>query len=179
MQENNRIKFSGTSYFNVTNVFGTPPLNAEGQELTAYPNIYMNSVFTDGSVGYNNSETSTYYKQTVDRRGLNYELNDGIVTLYLRNPNIFANRTFPTNTEFGNTFTYLWYVVNLGTSGVNTIVNKVKLLSYSVVTREDIPYVGNTEPLYLELTVLGNKEDIQILLKEYDEFDSVKKENYF
>jgi len=179
VQQNNRTKFSSLAYFNITNVYGSIPLNADGAELTAYPTIYLNSAFNDGSIGLNNTETSTYSKQTLNRRGQKFGLDDGIITLYLRDPANYASRSFPTDSEFGTTFTKLWYVVNLGSSAAATIAKSVDVLSYSVVKRPDIPYVGTTEPNYLELTVVGNKEDIQIFLKEYDDFDTIKRRKLF
>jgi len=179
VQKNNRSKFSSLSYFNISNVYGSMPLNADGQELTAYPTIYLNSTFNDGSVGLNNTETSTYIKQTLNRRGQKFGLDDGIITLYLSDPANFASRTFPTDSEFGSTFTKLWYVVNLGTSAAATIARSVDVLSYSIVKRPEIPYSGTVEPNYLELTVIGNKEDLQFFLKEYDDFDTVKRRKLF
>lgn len=178
-QKNNRAKFSSLSYFNISNVYGSIPLNADSQELTAYPTIYLNSTFNDGSVGLNNTETSTYIKQTLNRRGQKFGLDDGIMTLYLLDPANFASRTFPSDAEFGTTFTKLWYVVNLGSSAAATIARSVDVLSYSIVKRPDIPYAGTTEPNYLELTIVGNKEDLQIFLKEYDDFDTVKRRKLF
>lgn len=58
-KEDVRIKSSSLSYFNTTNVYGSIPLNADGQELSAYPTIELNSTFTDGTIGYNNTETSS------------------------------------------------------------------------------------------------------------------------
>ena len=179
VQKNNRLKFSPLSYFNVSNVYGSIPLNADGQELTAYPTVYMNSVFNDGSVGLNNIESLTAAKQTIQRRGLKYSLDDGIMTIYLSDPANFATRTFPTDSEFGNTFAKLWFVVNLGSSAAATIARSVDVLSFSVVKRPDIPYTGTTEPNYLELTILGNKEDLQVFFKEYDDFDTVKRRKVF
>lgn len=54
-----RIKSTSLSYFNITNTYGSIPVNSEGQELTAYPNVELNCVFTDGSIGYNNTEKSS------------------------------------------------------------------------------------------------------------------------
>jgi len=179
VQQNNRTKFSSLSYFNVTNVHGSVPLNADGAELTAYPTLFLNSTFNDGSVGLNNTEISTYSKQTINRRGQKFGLDDGIVTLYLRDPANYATRTFPTDATFGTTFTDLWFVVSLGSTAIQTIVRNIKLLSYSVVKRPEIPYTGTTEPNYLELTVSANKEDIQFFLKEFDEFDTVKRRKLF
>jgi hypothetical protein len=59
IKDDTRLKATGLSYFNLRNVYGSIPVNADGQELTAYPTIQLNSVFNDGSIGYNNTETTT------------------------------------------------------------------------------------------------------------------------
>ena len=177
--DNNEIKTTSLAYFNVTNVFGSVPLNVFGQDLTAYPNVYLNSVFNDGTIGLNNTEKATDPKQTVNRRSLSFGLDDGIMTICLKNPSSFGSRTFPSPTEFNTSFQKLWYVVSLGVSSVNTVARSVNVLSYSIVTRKDIPYSGNTPPSYLELTVYGDKQDLQNFLVEYDEYDPTKRRLLF
>lgn len=172
-----RIKTSSLSYFNVTNVCGSVPLNAEGQELTAYPSIELNSVFTDGSIGYNNTESSTSTeKQTVVRRAKKYTVDDGIITIYLANPgNYSPSRGMPTPSTFGTSLTKLWYVSNKGSTFATTTAKSVDLLSYSLVKRPFDISPNSPEVDYLELTVVGDKEDLQNLFKEYDDTDLVAK----
>ena len=250
IKDDTRLKATGLSYLNLRNVYGSIPVNADGQELTAYPTVQLNSIFNDGSIGYNNTETLTGYgaaattaitngtvtnvtitnqgsgyttapsvsiaspasggtqaygianisadgkltgvtisnpgsgytsaptisftdtsKQTVSRRSKKFTTDSGVVTLYLPNPGNYASRTFPTATEFGSTFTTLWYVVNKGTSPATTTVRSLELLSYSIVKRPFDISVSATTIDFLEITVAGNKEDIYTLLREYDDSD--------
>ena len=76
--DNVTLKSKGLPTFNVTNVFGSVPLNKEGSELTAYPDVFLYSTFNDGSVGLNGTELPTDHRQTIDRRGLSFGVNDGI-----------------------------------------------------------------------------------------------------
>jgi len=267
-KEDNKIRLNSLSYFNISNVYGSIPLNAEGQDLTAYPTVYLNSVYNDGSLGFNNTELSTSEKQTISRRNSLYSIDDGIITLTLDNPSKFSSASFPTSTSFGTTFATLWYVVNKGTAPASTTVRSLELLSYSVVERPfditnatlgSITAINTISPAdtarnagtytinandytttgigfgatftiiidsagaagvqltnggtnftaletftiqaskiggaganltfkvatissttsYLELTVRGNKEDLYVFLKEYDDSDSSKKRKLF
>jgi hypothetical protein len=136
LKEDNRIKINSLAYFNVTNTYGSIPLNAEGQELTAYPTVYLNTTYNDGSIGSNNTESITNKKQTVSRRNKTYSVDDGVVTLTLDNPGKFSSASFPTASTFGTSvFNELWYVVNKGTAPATTTVRSLELLSYSVVER--------------------------------------------
>jgi hypothetical protein len=179
VKEDVRIKSTSLSYFNVTNVYGSIPVNSEGQELTAYPTVYLNSVFNDGSIGSNNTESTSSSKQTVSRRGVKFGLNDAVITLYMPNPGNYSSTTFPTPTTFGTSFTTLWYVVNLGTTPASTTVRSVSVLSYSIVKRPFDIGIDSTNTDYLELTVVGNKEDIYFFLKEYDDNDAAKRRKLF
>jgi hypothetical protein len=182
----NRIKIKNLPSYNITNVYGSIPLNSEGSSLTAYPTIYLNQVFTDGSLGFNNSElgagaTQTEtdsnlrtYKQTTDRRGKQFTENDGIKTLYIQ---LNTLKAFPTDSNFGKTpsdpnengtssgFDKLWYIKTRGTSST---AKSVDLLAFRIVTRSDL--TGASE--YLELTISGEKYDVEELLREYDDGDT-------
>ena len=86
-----RLKTQGLPTYNVTNVYGTVPLNAQagiinspGTDLTAYPNVFLCSTFNDGSIGLNNSEGDTDIKQTLDRRGKFLDVNAATKTIYLK-----------------------------------------------------------------------------------------------
>lgn len=178
-REDVRVKSNSLSYFNITNVYGSIPLNADGQELTAYPTLFLNSAFNDGSIGNNNTELDTEAKQTLTRRNKKFTINDGIVTLYLENPGNFASRTFPSPSTFGGSFNKIWYIVSLGTSPATTIVRSAEVLSYSVVKKPYDVSVGSPNSDFLELTVVANKEDIQNFLKEYDDQDLAKRRKLF
>ncbi len=279
-KNDNRIKLNSLSYFNVTNVHNSVALNTVGSDLNGYSTVFLSSTFTDGAIGYNNSESSSDDRQTLVRRGVGFKLDSkqtntgeedffglssGIVTLYLANPGNYGTRSFPTSSSFGSSLTSLWYVSSLGPSAASTVSRKLTLLSYSRVKRPDIIQflpgsiltltssgTGSTGPsvtytnvsptstsgsgtgalftvvktsgvytVYvayggtgyavgdtitiegsvlggsgtnnlnitvtglvpsddiLELTVLGNKLDIQNLLKEYDEIDPSKRKKLF
>ena len=177
-KDNNLVKLSSLASFSISNVYNSVPLNSEGQELTAYPTIFLNNIFNDGTIGYNNTELPTDKKQTLQRRGRGYSIDDAIITLYLENPGSFASRTFPTDEEFGNSIKELWYIISLGASAGTTIVEKVELLSYSIIKRPEFnPNSPDIE--YLELTVKGNKQNILFFMKEYDENDVLKRRKLF
>ena len=78
-----RLKTTGLPTYRITNTSGSTPLNADGSDLTAYPNIFLSSVFNDGSIGLNGSESVNDSKQTKSRRGLFFDQNKGIKTVYV------------------------------------------------------------------------------------------------
>ena len=78
-----RLKTSGLPTYRITNTYGSTPLNADGGDLTAYPNVFLSSVFNDGSIGLNGTEGSNDSKQTVSRRGSFFDQNKGIKTVYV------------------------------------------------------------------------------------------------
>ena len=82
-RDNISIKTKGTTGFNITNVYNSVPLNAEGADLTAYPTIFLNSTYSDGTIASNDLEASTNYLQTVDRRGKTFDKDSAIKTIYL------------------------------------------------------------------------------------------------
>mgnify|MGYP003304846456 FL=1 len=43
--DNVNLKSKGLPSFSVTNVFGSVPLNKEGSDLTAYPDVFLYSTF--------------------------------------------------------------------------------------------------------------------------------------
>ena len=79
--ENVNLKSKGLPTFNVTNVYGSVPLNKEGSDLTAYPDVFLYSTFNDGTVGLNNTENPADHRQTVNRRGTNFSVDHGIKTV--------------------------------------------------------------------------------------------------
>jgi len=164
-KNDNKLKLSGLSSYYVTNAFGSVSLNSEGQYLSAYPQLYMYSVFGDGSLGYSNTETATAYKQTLNRRTVSqdkiFNTSTGIQTIYIE---LAGGNLIPTNATFGSTFNTLYFVTTKGLTPATTIVSSVDVLSFSSVTRSDIS-PGIT---YLELTVYGKKIELNAFFKEYD-----------
>lgn len=177
-RNNNRIKVKNIPSYNVTNVYNSIALNSVGQDLISYPTLYLNSVFNDGTLGFNNTESSTDYKQTVNRRGKSFSLNDGIKTLYIQ---LGAGKQSPTdanlNTYFINStnltngvdYPALWYIKTRasGTS-TTTTANPIEIIGFNLIERPDI-----TPNTIVELTVRGNKYDLQELLIEYDSEDII------
>lgn len=171
-----RVKIRSIPSYNITNVYSSISLNSEGTDITAYPTIYHNLVYNDGSVGTSNTEPSTSLKQTRDRRGEVFTTDDGIKTIYLQlgpaqalpSPTSFPGNG--TNNVFG-TEQKLWYVKTWSlASGLNNTVESVEVLSYSIVVRDDILDIS-TGAQFVELTVKGNKKDLDLLFKEYDSED--------
>jgi hypothetical protein len=157
----NRIKISGLPSYNITNVYGTVPLNSEGTSLTAYPSVYLCNSFNDGSIGFNGngSTSNNIFQQTINRRGQTFTSEQGIKTIYVK----LGSGVIPSNGSFVSS--PLYYVKTRGTSGT---VNSVNVISFKAVTRTDIGYSGQI----LELTVLGNKSDLEKLFVEYDDGDT-------
>ena len=172
-RDNVTIKGSGLSTFNISNVYGSIPLNAEGSELTAYPNIYFYSVFNDGSVGTNNTELPTDYKQTIDRRGQQYQYtgSDDVVfnnediaikTIYLDARALDKPFASITDSNFQTTYGTLWF---RKTFVQPFEVDSVKVLSRSLVERPDI----STGTSFLELTIYGRKDHLYTYFREYQD----------
>jgi len=263
-REDIRLKTSGLPTYRVNNTFGTVPLNAEGAELTAYPNVFLCANFNDGTIGLNDSELDSADKQTSNRRGQYFDADAGIKTIYIQingsyNVNSIggavagpigtyigngvadANRTTGTYTGVATTSTgsgtgatfdvtvdsngfpnitianagtgYLfndtvviadsvlgsggganitltingisgstpdnetrlkaleeiWYVVSHGDASTPKIVDSVKSIGLSLVSR--IESNPDTDFKYLELTITGNKKNLDKLFKEYDDGD--------
>ena len=176
VRDNINIKTNSLSSFNITNVYGSVPLNSEGSELTAYPTIFLNSVYNDGTIGSNDLETSTNYLQTLERRGKSFGKDDAIKTIYLFSdldlglidessikPNTPADRADLKNIYFVQTRT--------STNAVST-VKSVDTISYAKITR---PEVGDVNAQYLQLTVAGRKDYLDNLFIEYDDNVSTRR----
>lgn len=159
-KENNRIKVTQLSGFNVSNVYNSVPLNAEGEDLNGYPDIYLNSVFNDGAIGFNNVATK------FNRRGLKFTADQGIRTIYLKLGG--DNPTYPDDSILG---TDLWFVIQKGNSAATVSSESVKILSYNIVKRPEIS--NDTVTNYVEYVVVGNKAYLS-LLKDYDEENGSK-----
>ena len=171
-QDNISIKGRGVSDFKITNVYNSIPLNSEGSELTAYPDVYFNSVFNDGSIGLNGSES--VYKKTISRRGESYSYNDenityqnediGILTIYLAKEQIEnAGTEAQSGINFSNFVDVLSSYNTLYYRKSETLVSSVRTLAASTITR---PEIG--PGLFLELTVYGDKQDLYTYFREYN-----------
>ena len=177
-KDNNRIKVKNIPSYNITNVYNSIALNSVGQDIISYPTLYLNSVFNDGSLGFSDTENAGSYKQTVNRRGKSFGINDGIKTIYIQlgaganaptNQNLSTYFVNSSNTSLGITYPALWYIKTRGTgSNTTTTANSLEILAFSLVSRPDI-----TSNTLVELTIRGNKYDLQELLIEYDAEDII------
>jgi hypothetical protein len=170
-RSNVTIKSSGLSEFKITNVYGSVPLNAEGADLTSYPTVYLNCVFNDGTYGLNGIDNEANTFKTIDKRGVNFSFVDtevgaldrtdiGIKTIYI---DVRTTTSFATLDNLSE----LWFVKTRSDEGTVSTVGYGKVLSYSVVKRPDID--TNPDKNYVELTVYGRKDLLDIYLKEYDD----------
>ena len=163
-RDNVTLKSKGLSNFKLTNVFGSVPLNTVGDELTAYPNVYLNCTFNDGTIGLNNQESATYFKQTVDRRSTKFELSDAIKTIYVQKAGEFP----ADESEYPST---LWFVKTRSGSTPSS-AGSVKVIGHSAVTRPEVLDAPGQQ--YIEFTVLGPKSLLDSYLLEYDDGGSGK-----
>ena len=163
-----RLKTQGLPTYKITNTYGTIPLNAEGSELTAYPNVFLCSNFNDGSIGLNNTEGVNDYKQTLNRRGTFFNVNSGIKTIYVNIDSYHAN-TYSTLTDanFESTLGTLWFVQTRTDVGEPSVVNSVKSLSFSKVNRIEVN--SSSGVTFLELTITARKDILDTYFLEYDE----------
>jgi hypothetical protein len=174
-RDNVVLKTKGVSEFKVTNLYGTIPLNDEGQDLTSSPTIYLNSVFNDGSVGFNGTENDLNSKQTVNRRGQGFEVGYGIKTIYIQVTNTLTPLSALNDNNFTSLLNDLWFV-KTRTEGEPSLVDYVTPIAYSKVIKKEID--ENAE--FLELTVYGATNLLDLYLKEYeDEASSKLRSVYF
>jgi len=156
VRDNVNIRSTGLASFTLTNVFNTLPLNAEGADLTAYPTVYLNSTYNDGTVGYNNNEADTDYIQTIDRRGLGFDKDYGIKTVYLTSSisgavgtDSIVNPTGATAHDLRN----IWFVTSRTASNGVADVASVQTIGLATVVR---PELGTTA--CLQLVLYGRKD---------------------
>ena len=168
--DNVTLKTKGLPTFSVTNVYGSVPLNKEGADLTAYPYIYLHSTFNDGSIGLNDSESSTDHRQTLDRRGQAFGLNDGVKTITLQVTSTTNPLGSITDGTFENLLGTLYFIKSRGDGGAATSIGTVKSISYATINR---PLINPSPAVqFLELTIVGNKDELELIMKEYDLGDS-------
>ncbi len=178
-REDIRLKTQGLPTYKVTNTYGTVPLNAEGAELNAYPNVFLCSSFNDGSIGLNNTESTTASKQTLDRRGQFIDTNYGIKTIYL-SIEAASITTFNSLSDgnFESTFpTGLWFIQTRTDLGEPSVANFVTPIAFSKVNRIEVN--SNTSVQFLELTVVGRKDYLDQYFLEYDDGDADKYRKVF
>ena len=133
--DNVNLKSRGLPSFSVTNVYGSVPLNKEGSDLTAYPDIFLYSTFNDGSVGLNNTELSTDHRQTISRRGLTFTPNDGIKTITLQITNTTTLIGAVTDATFQSQFGTLYFVKTRSDLGTPTAIGSFKTLSFATTNK--------------------------------------------
>ena len=175
--DNVTLKSRGLPSYSITNVYGSVPLNKEGSDLTAYPDVFLYSTFNDGSIGLNNTELSTEHRQTIDRRGLTFTPNDGVktITLQITSPTTLIGAV--TDATFQSQFGELFYIKTRSDLGTPTAVGTVKTLSFATTNK---PLINPSESVqFLEVTVFGPKNELEALLLEYDLSDTEYKRKIF
>lgn len=160
LKEKNRIKVESLSYFNVTNVYNSIPLNSEGEDLNSYPTVYLNAAFNDGRNGFvNQYRNASGTILPYSRRGQEFTTDDGIRTIYV---DLNGDQpVYPTDSILG---TKLWFVVAKSPTTTSTpnVVSSATVLDYKIVKRPEI-----SSKDYVELVLLGKKSELA-LLKEFD-----------
>nr|BAR29127.1 strucutural protein [uncultured Mediterranean phage uvMED] len=175
--DNVTLKSRGLPSYCITNVYGSVPLNKEGSELTAYPDVFLYSSFNDGSIGLNNTELTTDHRQTIDRRGKFFSADDGIktITLQITNPTTLIGAV--TDATFQTQFGELFYIKTRSDVGTPTAIGSFKTLSFATINK---PLINASESVqFLELTVFGPKNELEQLLVEYDLSDNENKRNIY
>jgi hypothetical protein len=173
-RDNNTLKTKGLAEFKVTNVYGTIPLNDDGPDVTAYPTVFLNCVFNDGSIGLNDLESTTDQKQTVSRRSQGFEIGYGIKTIFIDVTSISNPIQTINDGNFDTVLNDLWFI-KTRTGTTPATIDSVTPIAYSVVNRPDL----KADSVLLELTVYGRKDLLSLFLKEYDEQGSSKLRSVF
>jgi hypothetical protein len=168
--DNIRLKTKSLPTLNITNVYGSVPLNKEGAELTAYPYINLYSTFNDGSVGLGDSELPTDHRQTTDRRGKVFGSDDAVKTIVVEVTNTTQPLSSITDANFDTLLGEVHFIKTRNDSGAATSVSSVKGLAFAKVNKPLIN--ANDSVKFLELTILGKKDDLDLLFLEYDLGDS-------
>ena len=170
-RNNVTLKSSGLSELKLTNIYGSVPLNAEGADLTPFPTVYLNCVFNDGLYGLNGVGNTVSEFKTINRRGENFSFIDdevgaldrtdiGIKTIYI---DLRSTLSFATLDNLNE----IWFIKTRSDADTVSTVGYAKVLAYTVVKRPDID--TNPDKNYLELTLYGRKDFLDIYLKEFDD----------
>jgi hypothetical protein len=174
VRDNVTIKSRGLTEFKVTNVYGTVPLSDAGADVTSYPTVYLNSIFTDGSIGTNGLQAELTNKRTTSRRGQKFEVGYGVKTIYIDVTNTVFPLGFLTDENFDTFLDDLWFIKTRDFGEVST-VDSVKPIAYSKVTRSEFGFGAQ----FLELTVYGKTDLLETYFKDYDEFGASKFRSVF
>ena len=174
--DNVTLKTKGLPTFNITNTYGSVPLNKEGGDLTAYPYVNLFATYNDGSIGLNGTEESTDHRQTLNKRGTTLTSNDGIKTITINVTNTTTTLASITDGTFAN-LADLYFIKTRDDSGNALTTGNLKSLSFAKVNKPLLN--ANESVLFLELTVVGEKEDIELLMLEYDPGDTNYQRNIF
>ena len=175
--DNVTLKTKGLPTFTLTNVYGSVPLNKEGSDLTAYPDVFLYSSFNDGSIGLNNTELSSDHRQTLNRRGLIFNSNDAIKTITIQVTSTTTLLGSITDGTFQNLIGTLYYIKSRSDGGSPTAIGSIKSISYATVNK---PLINPSVSVqFLELTVTGPKNELELILLEYDNGDSTFRRKLF
>ena len=175
--DNVNLKSRGLPTYSITNVYGSVPLNKEGSDLTAYPDIFLYNTFNDGSIGLNNTELTTDHRQTIDRRGKVFTSDEGVktITIQVSSPTTLIGAV--TDTTFQTQFGTLYFIKTRADGGAPTAIGSFKTLSFATTNK---PLINQSENVqFLELTVFGPKNELEQLLLEYDLSDDEFKRKIF
>jgi len=175
--ENIRIKTKSLPTYAVTNVYGSVPLNKEGADLTAYPYLNFYSLANDGSIGDNGTESASAHRQTVNRRGKIFSSDDAVKTITLNIDNTVNTLAGLTDANFETLLGTLYFVKTRNNAGTATSVGTVQSLAYAKVNK---PLLNSSESFqFLELTITGKKDDLELLMVEFDLGDGGKQRRLF
>ena len=184
--DNVTVKTKGLPTYNITNVFSSVSLNKEGADLSAYPTVYLSCLFNDGYTGLSGVMSSDNYRQSIERRGKVFDIvnnniledtNYGVKTLTLLIKDS-ANRIILIEpSDLQNLFPKLYYVKTRG-NNINT-TGTLEVLSFTKVFKPTINDATDESAQFLEVTVAGLKSDLDLLLVEFDESDTLRNRNLF
>ncbi len=168
--DNIRLKTKSLPTLNITNVYGSVPLNKEGADLTAYPYINLYSTFNDGSVGLGDSELPTDHRQTTDRRGQVFGSDDATKTIIVEVTNTTQPLSSITDANFNTLLGEIHFIKTRNDAGTATSTSTVKGIAFAKVNK---PLINSNDSVkFLELTILGKKDDLDLLFLEFDLGDS-------
>ena len=167
------IKTNGLSEYKISNMFGTVPLNEEGSDLSATPTLYLGSTFNDGSVGLNgvDTDTSTYNKFTLLRRGENFSYEDSqnlgsVSDTEIAFKTIIVKRTNLSNVISDTNYPQeLWVVTNPG-AGTDPAVTYATVVSFSNI---QIPKFSEIGEEFVEFTLFARKDILDEYFGSYSE----------
>ena len=191
--DNVTIKTRGLPTYSISNVSGSTPLNSEGSDLTSYPDIELYNVYNDGTIGQNLDFTSgqrfatdsNNRISTVNRRGTLFTDSQGIKTFTVEISKATlvdkintVNNATPTIsfTDICDSNNQL-YTVATRASGLPEAFNTYKVIGFSIKKRADLS-PGDTNKNFAEITLLGNKAQLDSLV-EYDVEDDGERRFFF